>query len=69
MLVETTVCIMPYRTISADLKEQALWPPANGYILDEVHMILNVSTHSIQHWANNVAMYGHILPLLNSLQG
>ena len=32
-------------------------------------MILNVSTRSIQRWANNVATYGHILPPLNPLRG
>ena len=69
MLVKTIVHIMPYRTIGADLKQRALWLLANGYILDKVHRILNVSTCSIQCWANNVATYGHILPPLNPLRG
>jgi transposase len=60
---------MPYRAISADLKQRALWLLANGYVPDEVWTILNTSTRSIQRWANNMDTHGHVLPPLNPLQG
>ena len=60
---------MPYRAISTDLKQHALWLLANGYVPNEVRTILNTSTCSIQRWANNMGMHGHVLPPLNPLQG
>ena len=60
---------MPYRSISADLKQRALWLLSNGYLPDELHAILNVSRCSVQQWADNLAVHGHIVPPPNVLQG
>ena len=46
-----------------------LWLLANGYVPNEVWTILNTSTHSIQHWANNMGTHRHVLLPLNPLQG
>ena len=60
---------MPYRSISADLKQCALWLLSNGYLPDELHAILNVSRHSIQQWVDNLAVHRHIVPPPNVIQG
>jgi transposase len=61
--------VMPGRAISTDLKQRALWLLAAGYLLDEICTILNISSRSVQRWANNLATHGHVLPPRNPLQG
>jgi transposase len=60
---------MPYRLIGADIKQRALWLLAEDYLPDEVHIILDVSNHSMQRWTANLAGYGHVIPPHNPLQG
>src|SRR6266481_2450990 len=60
---------MPYRAISTDLKQQALWLLSNGYLPEEICTILNVSPRSVQSWANNLTTHGHVLPSLNPTRG
>ena len=61
--------VMPGRAISTDLKQRALWLLAAGYLLDEICTILNISSQSVQCWANNLVMHGHVLLPQNPLQG
>jgi hypothetical protein len=65
----TTALAMPYRLIGANIKQQALWLLAEGYLPDEVHVILDVSNRSMQRWTANLAGYGHVIPPHNPLQG
>jgi transposase len=53
---------MPFRHISKDIKDRALWLIENGYARDDVAEILGVSIASIYRWKNNDEHYGSVIP-------
>lgn len=60
---------MPFRHISQDIKERALWLRANDYITDDICEILGISERSIQRWQNNLDNHGSVIPPANPLHG
>lgn len=60
---------MPYRQISKDLKERAVWMREAGYLTDDICTILDISERSICRWQQNVAEHGDVIPPHNPLQG
>ncbi|KZV86824.1 hypothetical protein EXIGLDRAFT_591773, partial [Exidia glandulosa HHB12029] len=51
---------MPYRRISADLKERALYLWDLGWIPSDVMAVLGVSVASMYRWRKNRDKYGTV---------
>ena len=53
---------MVYRPISADMKRKALQLLENGYEMDEIANLLDMSSKSIERWQDNYETHGHVNP-------
>ena len=60
---------MPFRHISKDIKDCALWLLDNDYLTEDVCEILGVSGRSLCHWRSNDEVYGSVIPPRNPDQG
>ncbi|HEV7736834.1 MAG TPA: hypothetical protein VGO47_05595 [Chlamydiales bacterium] len=60
---------MPFRHISRDIKIRALWMLDNGYLPDEIEVVLDVSNRSLRRWSANFEEYGDVIPPHNPVQG
>ncbi|KAF8519199.1 hypothetical protein JB92DRAFT_3141831 [Gautieria morchelliformis] len=56
------------RCVAITDDDRALWLLHNGY-MEEVGIILNVSKSSMTRWAQNLEVYGNVVPPRNPLQG
>ncbi|KZS87566.1 hypothetical protein SISNIDRAFT_419396 [Sistotremastrum niveocremeum HHB9708] len=59
---------MPFRKISSDLKERALFLVDDDYTQAQVCEIQGVSLRSLQRWAENLERYGNVKPPYNPSQ-
>ncbi|KIJ53810.1 hypothetical protein M422DRAFT_128736, partial [Sphaerobolus stellatus SS14] len=60
---------MPFHHISKDIKQRSLWLLANGYTVQEICHVLNVSDRSIRRWSRLYDELGDVVPLPNPNQG
>ncbi|KIL63075.1 hypothetical protein M378DRAFT_43789, partial [Amanita muscaria Koide BX008] len=60
---------MPFRHISKDIKERALYLYQNGYIPADVCDVLGVSERSLYRWIHNNENFGSVVPPHNPIQG
>jgi transposase len=60
---------MPFRHISNDLKERALFLYDHPEIVEDVEEALGVSTASIKRWRKNYRQYGRVTAPTQNLQG
>jgi transposase len=60
---------MPFRHISPDLKERAVWLKNNGWLTGNICAILGISDESLRRWCQNVEQFGNVVPVHNPLRG
>ena len=48
---------MPFRHISPDLKERAVWLKNNGWLTGNICAILGISDESLRRWCQNVEQF------------
>ena len=60
---------MPFRHISPDLKERAVWLKNNGWLTGNICAILGISDKSLRRWCQNVEQFGNVVPVHNPLRG
>lgn len=60
---------MPYRPISKDIKDRALFLLAEGWIPEDVMEIFGVSASSLYRWRHNLEQYGSVVPPPNPTHG
>ncbi|EGN91766.1 hypothetical protein SERLA73DRAFT_66887 [Serpula lacrymans var. lacrymans S7.3] len=60
---------MPYRQISKDIKERALWSIEHNYIPSDICNIFGIFERSLCHWQANQEAFSSVAPSMYPTQG